>query len=147
MRFLIKNLWQKYFGYIWFSCVVVSLARSRIKLLLLTVILYINIIKLVQGVEFKSAHFLIFLRNCIKWDSIKIFNPKNKQNGAMEQISTFYLKFMPSASDPTLIQPACRPWWTWPEIIKFAGEYAVVHYSKSPCPKNTRKFWSNFFSL
>ena len=39
----------------------------------------------------------------------------------------------------------CRPWWTWPKMIKFAWEYAVVHYSKSSCPKNTRKFWSNFF--
>ena len=40
----------------------------------------------------------------------------------------------------------CRPWWTWPKMIKFAWKYAVVHYSKLPCPKNTRKFWSNFFS-
>ena len=41
----------------------------------------------------------------------------------------------------------CRPWWTWPEMIKFAWEYAVVHYSKSPCPKNTRKFCQIFFSF
>ena len=41
----------------------------------------------------------------------------------------------------------CRPWWTWPEIIKFAWEYALVHYSKSPCLKNTRKFLSKIFFL
>ena len=63
----------------------------------------------IQGVEFKSAHFHIFLRNCIKWDSIIIFNPNKKQNGGMEQISKFYLKFMTSASDLTLIQP--HIWW------------------------------------
>ena len=35
----------------------------------------------IQGVEFKSAHFLIFLRNGIKWYAIKIFTPNKKQNG------------------------------------------------------------------
>ena len=76
----------------------------------------------------------------------------------MEQISTFCLKFMPRIrprssliygkgtwqKPPCGVWP-CRPWRTWPEMIKFTWDYAVVHYSKSPWPKNTRKFLSNFF--
>ena len=103
-----------------------------------------------------------FSRSAHVFPWIIIFNPNKKQNGAMEQISTFYLKFMPPASDTTSIKPhiwwrdltkpssrvwPCRPWWTLPEMIKFAWESAVVQYSKSPCPKNTRKFDIIFFLL
>ena len=74
-------------------------------------------------VEFKSVHFLVFLLNSIKWDSSKIFNPNKKQNGAIEQISTFYSKFMTSASDLTSIQP--HIWWR-DLTKKLPVEYGLV---------------------
>ena len=42
---------------------------------------------------------------------------------------------------------SCRPWRTWPRMTKFAWKYAVIHYSKSPWPKNNKKLWSGEFFL
>ena len=43
---------------------------------------------------------------------------------------------------------SCRPWRTWPRMTKFAWKYAVIHYSKSPWPKNNKKLWyGEFFHM
>ena len=115
----------------------------------------------IQGVKFKSAHFLIFLRNTIKRDSIKIFTPNKKNKMELWNKSPHFTwnschqPRIPAQSsliygEGTWPQPPCwvwpcRPWWTLPEMIKFAWEYAVLHYSKSPVQKIQEYFDLNFF--